>query len=406
MNILVHHHVASRVLFMVSQPFFQWRGSPIRVLFDVLALAASGLMVDLLVLPVGEKKDVPGVRVIRLLNPFRIRRVPIGPSIGKAIFDVLLFFKSLRLAMKHRYDVIHAVEDAGILGLVVARLTGAKLIFERHSEPSAHRRGLLRNLLLFFYSKVETFTARHADAVIGTGPGLVEQVRLMTPEKPVYHIFDIPSSLVDSSPEKSAAIRRRLVRGKDEVLATYIGSFAVYQGVEMLFESIPLAVARRPKLRFIIIGGTAREIAARRRWLGERGIEPAVTFLGTIPPDKVPDYLRASDILISPRIAGVNTPLKLLDYLKAGRAIVATTTEANRLIVDDETALLVEPNPEALAAGVCQLAGDPEWRHRLGANGRRLIERRYNYGEFQRRLRDCYRSVLESPAPVDSSGSA
>lgn len=382
---------------MASQPFFQWRGSPIRVSFDVLALAESGLMVDLLILPVGDEKAVPGVRVIRLPNPFGVRHVPIGPSFSKAVFDILLLFKAWRLAVKHRYDVIHGVEDAGAIGLVVARLTRAKLIFEKHSDPSAYRNGPFRNLLLFLYSKVEHFTARHADAVIGTGPGLVEQVRKLVPKKPIYHIFDIPSSLVDPSPEKSAAIRRRLVRQEGEVLATFIGSFAVYQGTDLLFESIPLAVAGRPELRFVIIGGSAQEIAARRAWLAERGAEPAVTFLGTIPPDEVPDYLRASDILISPRIAGVNTPLKLLDYLKAGRAIVATATEANRLILNEETALLVKPEPAALAAGICRLAADSDWRHRLEVNGRRLIDQQYNYPEFKKRLLDCYRTVLGSP---------
>ena len=384
---------------MASQPFFQWRGSPIRVSFDVLALAESGLTVDLLVLPVGEEKAVPGVRVIRVPKVPGVRHVPIGPSLVKAIFDVFLLFKAWRLAVQQRYDVIHGVEDAGVLGLVVARLTGAKLIFEKHSDPFSYRKGPFRNLILFLYSKAEQLTARYADAVIGTGPGLVEQVRRLVPWKPIYHIFDIPSSLVDPSPEKSAAIRRGLARREDEILATFIGSFAVYQGTDLLFESIPLAVARRPELRFVIIGGTAEQIAARKAWLAARGVEPAVTFLGTIPPDEVPDYLRASDILISPRIAGVNTPLKLLDYMKAGRAIVATATEANRLILKEDMAVFVEPEPAALAAGICQLAADPARRHRLGVSGRQLIDQQYNYPEFKKRLQSCYRSVLDGSTP-------
>ena len=47
------------------------------------------------------------------------------------------------------------------------------------------------------------------------------------------------------------------------------------------------------------------------------------------------DYLAAADILLSPRLGSVNTPLKLLDYLKAGRAIVATATAANRMVVGE-----------------------------------------------------------------------
>lgn len=382
-----------RVLFISPQPFFQWRGSPIRVAFDLLALAEQGYEVDFLTLPVGADKEIEGVRTIRVPNLFGVRSVPIGPSAVKAAFDVLLLFKGLWLAFRRRYDVVHGVEDAGFIGLIIAGLTRCKLVFEKHSDPHSYKKRFLRNAAMTAYAAVECFTARRADAVIGTGPGLATQVRAMNVGGQVYEICDIPSSLAVADPDQVARLRTSLRKRDAEVLITYVGSFAVYQGVDLLFEVVPPVVAENPNARFVIIGGTPDEIRERRRRLADGNVEQAVSFLGKIPPDELPAYLAASDILLSPRIAGANTPLKILDYFKAGRAIVATDVEANRFLLDDDTAVLVRPEPKALAGGIGRAIGDRELRERLAENGRKQIDTKYNFKEFSRLLGECYRNL-------------
>ena len=50
-----------RILFIASQPFFEKRGSPIRLGFDLLALSQLGYDVEFLTLPIGERRTVEGV---------------------------------------------------------------------------------------------------------------------------------------------------------------------------------------------------------------------------------------------------------------------------------------------------------------------------------------------------------
>ena len=384
----------AKILLISPQPFFQWRGSPIRVGFNAMALSELGYDVDLLVMPVGEPREIPGVRVFRPLNVLRVRNLPIGPSLTKAILDVFLFFTALRLALKNRYVVIHGIEDAGPIAVVVSALTRTKMIFEKHSDPGSYKKGLLRNLVMYLYGKAEAFSIRHADAVIGTGPGLVKQALEIAPNKPAHHIFDIPSSLVEADLEMVKKIRVELRKEMGELLAIYVGSFAVYQGIDLMFDSMPDVVKKHGRVRFVIVGGTKEEIEQKKAWLKDRGIEQNVSFIGKIPPDVLPNYLSAADILLSPRIAGTNTPLKLLDYLKAGGAIVASDNQANRLILDESTAILVRPEPAEFAAGICRLAEDPALRRRLAEKGRGLIDQTYNNAEFKRRLQRCYEQVL------------
>ena len=384
-----------RILFISPQPYFQWRGSPIRVGFNMLALSELGYDVDLLTLPFGEERETPGVRIIRVSNIFGLKDIPIGPSIWKVPFDAKLWWRARRLIKEQPYDVIHAVEDAGFIGVSLARMSKAKLVFEKHSDPKSYRKGALRNFVMWLYGKVEAFTIRHADAVIGTGPGLVEQAKRIAPDKPAHHIFDIPSSLAEPDPDRVETLRAQLRRKDDEVLITYVGSFAVYQGIELLFGSIPEVVRRAPRARFLIIGGTAEEIHERTEQLRAQQADQAVTFLGKVAPDDLPNYLAASDILLSSRIAGTNTPLKLLDYLKVGRCILATDNEANRQILDEESAFFVQPDEASFSEGLVAVVADAAVRERLASKGKELIRRTYNFEEFKRRLAGVYEALAK-----------
>ena len=391
--------MARKVLFISPQPFFQWRGSPIRVAFDLQALAEAGYDVDFLTLPLGQDKPIPGVRMIRVWNVLGVKQVPIGPSVSKALFDVVLLLAGLGLALRHRYDVIHGIEDAGALGVIIAGATRAKLVYEKHSDPASFKKGGgFRDRLMAAYAAVERFTARHADAVIGTGPGLADQVRRTSPCPVVRAISDIPSSHCESDPGRVSVWREELKQDPTDVLVAYVGSFAIYQGVDMMFEAMVQAASQTPRARFIIIGGTPAEIDTRRAWLAERQVVERVTFLGRCDPDELPSTLAACDILLSPRRAGVNTPLKILDYFKAGGAIVATDIEANRLLVDETSAMLTATDATAFAGGIVQLVEAPDLRRALAARGRQLYEERYNFPVFRQQLADCYAALWKDSA--------
>ena len=396
-----------RVLFISPQPFFEWRGSPIRVSFNVRALAELGYEVDLLTFPVGQDVSIPGVRIVRVPNIIGVKDVAIGPTPRKAVLDVLLFARAFAMAARRRYDVIHGVEEAGAMAVTVSTLLKTRAVFEKHSDPASYRQNWRVNLVVGAYASVERMTARRVGAVIATGPGLAEQIRERTGMRGIHTIFDIPSSLVESRPEDAARVRGTLDPAGDAVLATYVGSFAVYQGVDLLFASIPRVLKRAPRTRFVIIGGTPENIGERKRELEAQGAAGAVQFLGRVPPDALPDYLGASDILLSPRLSGVNTPLKLLDYAKAGRAVLAADTPANRLILDDRTSLRAAPEPEAFADGICRLAADADLRERLGRAARRLVDETYNFNNFRRLLGEVYDGLLRPrESGIDSAREA
>ncbi len=389
------HATSKRVLFIASQPFFQWRGSPIRLGFDLMSLSQLGYDVEFLTLPIGERREIEGVKIVRAPNPFRAKKISIGPSPLKLFFDFLLFWMALGRVIRRRYAVVHGVEDCGIVALVCARIGRARMVFERHSDPASYKKKKgFGNFVMKAYAAVERFVMRHADAVIGTGPGLVENAGKVRRDGRACLIPDIPSSLAEADPAETAEIRSRIVRDAGDVIIGYVGSFAVYQGIDLLFKAIPLVVKEVPRARFAIIGGSLSEIADCRARLAADGCPDAAAFLGFIHPDKLPSYLASFDILLSPRISGMNTPLKLLDYLKAKVPIVATDCEANRLILDKTTAELTPLTPDGFAAGIVRLCKDPARREELVGAGQDILRERHSFPVFKDGLRKCYEYVL------------
>lgn len=384
-----------RVLFIASQPFFQWRGSPIRLGFDLMSLSQLGYQVDFLTLPIGERREIEGVKIIRAPNLFFAKKIAIGPSPLKIAFDGIIFWMALWRVLTRRYAVVHGVEDCGFIAWFTGRLGFAKVIFERHSDPASYKKKKgLGNLIVKIYASVERFVMRHADAVIGTGPGLVEHAMRVGRASRACLIPDIPSSLAEVDRAAASAIKVTCSRSEKDILIGYVGSFAVYQGIDLLFGAIPLVARKEPRARFVIIGGSEQEKAARKAELEAAGCLNSVLFAGFVDPDELPSHLAAFDILLSPRISGMNTPLKLLDYLKVKVPIVATDCEANRLILTPEIAELTPMTSEGLADGILRLCAHPERRAALAGAGEEILREHHSFPVFKNGLRQCYEYVL------------
>ena len=390
-----------RVLFICPQPFFEWRGSPIRVKFNALALSELGYDVDLLTLPIGSDEPIENVKVIRAWNLFASKKIAIGPSLLKLWFALILLIQGTRLVLRNRYDVLHGTEEAGFICLLLAKIRRIKCIFEKHSDSHSYNPKFFLKPVLALYGLAEKVTIKGSNTVISTGPALNEQAIEMangsnasTIENKFYIIPDTPSSSIEASSDKIEAARNELTVNKDQVVITYAGSFASYQGVDIIFDAMPEIIKKHPLALFIIIGGSKKEIEHHKNVLAEAGISEEVKFLGKVPPDTLTAYLAASDILLAPRKSGINSPLKILDYFKAGAAIVATNTEANRRLLNTDNAMLSEFDVNSFADSISQLIESPDERKRLAKNAHQLYKKKYNFSVFKSQVNEAYNSTL------------
>jgi len=103
----------------------------------------------------------------------------------------------------------------------------------------------------------------------------------------------------------------------------------------------------------------------------------------------MPAYLRACDVLVSPRSRGTNTPLKIYQYLRSGKPIVATRLLTHTQVLSDDTAILTEAAPAAFGEGIVAALQDRERASRLGATAQALAETKYSYDAYLERTRQA-----------------
>jgi glycosyltransferase involved in cell wall biosynthesis len=193
---------------------------------------------------------------------------------------------------------------------------------------------------------------------------------------------------------------------------TYAGHLYPWKGVETLLG----ALAAAPGLRGRVIGGHPSEpdLARVRQFAATLGLGERVEFTGMKAPGEVAALLREADLLVLPNratsvSASYTSPLKLFEYLAAGRPIVASDLPALREILRDrENAWLVPPDdPGALAAALETIARDKALAVRL-AKAAFESAGAYSWDRRAERLEETLtRAVAARPArlgPRRSSG--
>jgi glycosyltransferase involved in cell wall biosynthesis len=182
--------------------------------------------------------------------------------------------------------------------------------------------------------------------------------------------------------------RRELGVDPDEVLVGFAGSFSLWHGIEILEQALVRLLSNRPpcRLRFVLMGngllhGEMRSALAAYESAGE------VIFTGSLPSDKVVEYLDACDILVSPHIPMPDgsrffgSPTKLFEYMAMGKGIVASRLEQLAEVLEHEqTALLVTPGDvNELAEAILDLAVNPAKREALGDAARHAAVERHSW---------------------------
>ena len=393
------------MLVVAPQPFYQDRGTPIAVRQVLEALVELGHSVDLLTFPVGESPPLPHVRYLRVANLFGIREVPVGLSLRKLILDAALLPELHDRMRSGRYACVHAVEEAAFPAVALGQRYGVPVIYDMQSslpEQLAKHPILRSRPAQAALRRCEAWLLRGADAVVSS-TGLAQRVRALAPQSAVSE-WSFPAQMNAVDPRRVAELRRRLGIPNGAPVVVYTGTFEPYQGLDELLRAVPRVGAEFPDTVFVLVGGKEEGTETLRRQAETLEVSGRVRVLGRQDREQMELYLGMADVLVSPRAYGGNIPLKVFDYLAAGRPIVATDIACHRGVLDEERAVLVAPSARGLADGISEVLGDPAWAARLGAAARSYAEENLDWSAFVESIRGIYRSVLEPDRTAAENG--
>jgi len=206
-------------------------------------------------------------------------------------------------------------------------------------------------------------------------------------------------------------LRERLGFSEADIVVCFIGSFSYWHGIPVLQEAIQNLLGQRSagaetgRLRFLLIGDGPLHVELRAA-LSALEETSDVIFTGAVAHDRVPAYLDASDILVSPHLPSPDgkpffgSPTKLFEYMAMSKAIIASNLDQLALVLKhEETALLITPGESReLAEAIARLAGDPEVRASLGHRAREAAVAHHTWQQNACR-------VLQTVAPRKATAS-
>jgi glycosyltransferase involved in cell wall biosynthesis len=305
----------------------------------------------------------------------------------------------------------------GLAGLFVSRMKRARLVFNVSDlwPESAVALGVIRNrALIRLAGSLERFIYERSDLISGQTRGIVSNIAMRMPLKPVYLLTNGVAAVRFHSAgamNRKEALLRLEPSLEGKLVVGYAGLHGLAQGLETVLEAAML-LSNCGHIAFVLVGDGIEK--PRLKDMAGKLSLTNVFFLDSQPKEEMPDILSGFDAALIPLkrldLFKGALPSKMFEAMAAGLPlIVMINGEARALMETAEAGLHVEPeNPQALARAIGALAADPARRRQLGENGRRFVVHHFDRAVIAKRfehallsLHGADRHTEETPIEVE-----
>jgi glycosyltransferase involved in cell wall biosynthesis len=381
------------VAVVAACPFPYPRGTPIRILRMAESLSARGHYVEVITYHLGQTITDPAFPIRRIPRLPTYRRLRPGPSYQKLlVVDLLLAGKVFSVLRSRHFDLIHAHHYEGLLAsLPAARLLRLPLVFDVHtllsSELPHYSLGLPRAALALMGHLLDRLLPPRADHIVAVTNSIRGRLtrEVGIPGSRVTTVYTAAESAHlgrASTPDHEAAARTLI----------YTGTLEAYQGIDLMLRAFRRVVDHRPDTRLKIV--TDAQLGLYAKLIQQLQLQSKVDLVSAGYFD-LPQHLHSALIALSPRVVSDGLPTKVLNYMAAGRAIVAFSGSAE-ILENGTTGIVVPDNDtEAFAGAVLDLLADRGRAEKLGRNARAHVREFFVWEAAVQRLEQIYAEVLQ-----------
>ncbi len=380
-----------KILYITLENLSLHKGSVVHIIEIVNGLREAGHQVGLVASSLN--KDEKAVLFYNLniipsyiLQLLKLRKQPYIASL------VLLFLYLLRILPQ--YDIIYARDYHTVIAALFPRLLfRKKLVYEingiANEEQKLKSHSFLNRMLVFLIQQAERIATHHSDRIISVTPQI--ESYLMANFSYSHDKVEIIGNGVDIKkfyPIHNEALieqwKEKLGIRKEEIVITFVGNLARWQGVNILIESAIRLLSRGEKLKLLLVGdGPMRKELVRR--VLESGFDKSVIFTGMISYRDIPFLINLADICAAPfilrrnQITGVS-PIKVFEYMACGKPVVASKIEGLEFIEKEGTGRLTEPEDiKSLEETLYNLIKEPKERLMMGGKGFQIARERFSW---------------------------
>ncbi|MDP8256689.1 MAG: glycosyltransferase [Candidatus Alcyoniella australis] len=181
-------------------------------------------------------------------------------------------------------------------------------------------------------------------------------------------------------------------------IVLYLGQLHGAQYAELFLQAAKIVMQHNSECTFLVVGGGDR-FGELYQLAEALGINHRFVFTGPVDHDQVPLYIAEADVAVAAFADTAQTrcksPLKIVEYLAMGKAIVASRMGEVINMVGDSGVLVQPGDADEMADGILRLLADPDLRRRLGQGARQRAEQKYNWGVTAENLLSAYQLALE-----------
>jgi glycosyltransferase involved in cell wall biosynthesis len=294
----------------------------------------------------------------------------------------------ISLLRRERVDILHAHKfGSNVWGTLLGRLAGVPVVVA-HEHSWSYEGGRLRRFL------DKHVVARGADAFVAVSDA--DRRRMIDVEGIDPGIIRVIRNGIPPLTRAGHNVREELGIPEDAPVIGTVAQLRPEKALDVLVDAAGLLVADFPRLK-VVITGHGPEDERLRALVAGKGLGGTVHLLG--PRSDVPDVLASLDVAVCcSDFEG--TPLSVIEYLAAGKPVVATRVGGlPALVRDGIEGMLVEPRDSAgLAGAAARLLGDGALRREMGDRARQRQREHFDLDTTIRRLEDLYEELFAQTA--------
>jgi glycosyltransferase involved in cell wall biosynthesis len=304
-----------------------------------------------------------------------------------------------KVVERNDISLIHAhfAYPEGLVGLLAKRRTEKPLVVTVHGydilvERSTGYGARLDKRMNAIICKV----LNGADAVFAASRMTFNEARKTVNDTSRVHMLPNGIDVQRFNPGIEGSVIRGKLGIKERIVVFTLRHHEPQYGIEYLIKSVPIVAKRKEDVIFVI-GGSGSLKSYHEQLAVRLGVGNKTRFTGRIPRDEAPYYYAMSDIVVVPSLQEA-FGLAVSEAMACGRPVIGTRVGGIQdQIIDGYNGFLVEPkDPSQIAERILWLIENPMEARRMGINGRKIVEEKFDINKRIERIISLYEELLSA----------
>jgi len=340
-----------------------------------------------------EKEEIiDGMQIIRIKTSFKISRTPIS---------IRLLNSMRKLISKNDFDIINvnlSVPFFPEIAALMSKLYKIPCVLTYHNDIIKEE-PFMKFITTIYNITLNKLLLNSVDLIITSSPFCYNESKFLKPFKDKLTLIPPGVDIEKYSSYKSSNIKSKYNIPHDSKIVLFAGVMSkshAHKGLKYLIKSFKNVLNEINDSYLVLVGDG--DMVSEYKELGKKiGISANVIFTGFILEDELIDYYRCADIVVLPSTTiQEGFGMVLIEGNACKKPVIGTKIGGIQYVIKDgETGLLVPPkDSKALANSIIKLLKDKKTAEKMGINGRKLVEDKYNWDHLSEMTEKVYKELI------------